>query len=478
MLKVLISKEIRDLIGSAKFTITFGACAFLIIMAFYVGSVRHNLNLSQYNASQSENMRAMEGLTDWIDLDGNRILLPPQPLAALVSGVSNDIGRTAHVYGRGDIPIEDSRYNEDPIFAIFRFIDLEFVFAVILSLFAILLGYDAISGEKERGTLKLSFANSIPRTTYLLGKLIGFFATLTVSILIAIAIGVLILFLQKISLSGEEWLRFILIIGSGILYFGVFLSLSMLVSAITHRSANSFLILLVIWVMFVHIIPRASVLLAARSVDVPTVDEIAYQKSSLSSQLREEFFEGMQSFEVPASPDPESDPLQGFNEHIDSLSQIRDSKLQALSSRLNEERHNLQKVQEKLSFSLAKISPLSSFSLAATSLAGTSIQLKNQFYDEAMNYQQSFGNFIKEKTGMNTGGMIKIRAEANWSENGEQKDEKPEQIDTRELPAFNFDNRDLSGSVSASIVDIGILVIFNLIFFAGAFVAFIRYDVR
>ena len=139
MLKILITKEIRDLIGSTKFAITFGACAFLIIMAFYVGSVRHNLNLSQYNASQAEQMRALEGLTDWIELDGTRIILPPQPLAALVTGISNDIGRTAHIYGRGDLPIEDSRYNEDPIFAIFRFIDLEFVFAVILSLFAILL---------------------------------------------------------------------------------------------------------------------------------------------------------------------------------------------------------------------------------------------------------------------------------------------------------------------------------------------------
>ena len=89
-------------------------------------------------ASKAEKSRALEGLTDWTDVDGTRVFLPPQPLAALVSGVSNDIGRTAYIYGRGDIPVENSRYNEDPIFAIFRFIDLEFVFAVILSLFAIL----------------------------------------------------------------------------------------------------------------------------------------------------------------------------------------------------------------------------------------------------------------------------------------------------------------------------------------------------
>ena len=64
----------------------------------------------------------MEGMTDWGELEYNRIFLRPTPLASLVSGVSNDIGRTAVIEGRGNIPIEDSRYNEDPVYAIFRFL--------------------------------------------------------------------------------------------------------------------------------------------------------------------------------------------------------------------------------------------------------------------------------------------------------------------------------------------------------------------
>lgn len=478
MLKVLIEKEIRDLLGSTKFSITFGACAILIIMAFYVGTIRHKLNLSQYNASQSEKIRAMEGLTDWIDLDGTRVFLPPQPLAALVSGVSNDIGRTAHIYGRGDVPTEDSRYNEDPIFAIFRFIDLEFTFAVILTLFAILLGYDSISGEKERGTLKLSFANAVPRQTYLLGKILGSFISLTVSILVAILIGILILLLMGIDLSAAEWTRLLLIIMSGIMIFGVFLSLSIFVSSLTHRSSNSFLVLLVIWVICVHIVPRASVLLAARSVDVPSVDEIAYKKSGLNAQLLNEFHEGMQDYKIPPPSAAGDDPIKHFNEYIDSLSNIMDTKLQALSSRLNEERHNRQKTQENLAFVLARISPVTSFSLASSSLAGTSIRLKNQFYEEAAAYQGTFGEFIKEKTGMNTGGMLKIRASASCGGGDEGDEEKPEKIDARELPDFRFTNRNFKSSLASALPDMGLLSFLNIIFFAGAFIAFVRYDVR
>jgi hypothetical protein len=230
--------------------------------------------------------------------------------------------------------------------------------------------------------------------------------------------------------------------------------------------------------MCVHIIPRSSVLLAARSVDVPTVDEIAYKKSTLASQLLEEFHDGMQNLELPASPSPDSDPIQILNEYVDSLSDVRESKMYELSSRLKEERHNRQKVQENLAFALARISPVTSFSLSTSHLSGTSIKLKDRFYEEALEFQRPFGSFIKEKTGLNLGGSMKIRASASCSGGGDEEEEKPEQIDPAELPDFGFTNQNLNESLEASIVDLGILSLFNILFFTGAFVSFIRYDVR
>jgi len=478
MLKLIIEKEIRDLIGSTKFAITFGACAFLIIIAFYVGVTRHNLNRSQFEASTSENLRSMEGMTDWNELEGTRIFLPPQLLAALVSGVSNDIGRTASIRGRGEVITSDSRYNEDPIFAIFRFIDLEFIFKVILSLFAILLGYDTVSGEKERGTLRLSFANALPRQTYIIGKLLGSFLALTVSIVAAIAVGTLWMPLLNVSLSSAEWLKLLFIIFAGLLYFGSFLTLSIFVSALTQRTANSFLILLVIWVLCIQIIPRTSVLLAARSVDVPSVDEIAYKKSGLNSQLRDEFSDGMSEFSVGSGTTTE-DLVSKFNLFMDSLNDVRDQKLLNFSSRLNEERQNRQRVQESLAFILARSSPATSFSLAASYLAGTSLRLKNQFLDEAKTYQASFADFMTEKTGMNSGGFVKIRKSTSCGGKGEEEQtELPETIDINEIPGFTYHSPKTSEALKAATVDIGLLFMFNLIFFAGAVVAFGKYDVR
>ncbi|MBN1165240.1 MAG: ABC transporter permease subunit, partial [Candidatus Krumholzibacteriota bacterium] len=160
MIYLIIEKELRDMLGSRKFLLSFLVCSLLIVLTFYVGGKNHQLNVARHEAALRENLRKMEGVTDWTQVRNTRIFLPPQPLEALVCGVSNDIGRTIEVAGSGELVTEDSRYNENPVFAIFRFLDLDFIFQIVLSLFAILFVFDAVNGEKERGTLRLAFAHA------------------------------------------------------------------------------------------------------------------------------------------------------------------------------------------------------------------------------------------------------------------------------------------------------------------------------
>ena len=80
----------------------------------------------QYEAALKENISQMQGITDWREVN-HSIFLPPDPLYTLLNGISNDIGRDIEMYGVGELSAENSRYNEDPLFAIFRFLDLEFL---------------------------------------------------------------------------------------------------------------------------------------------------------------------------------------------------------------------------------------------------------------------------------------------------------------------------------------------------------------
>jgi len=469
MLRHIIEKELRDIVGSTKFAATFGVCAVLIILSFYVGARNYQTDVAQYEAAKTQNLRQLEGLTDWLSVRQFRIFLPPQPLASLVGGVSNDIGRTTEVRGRGELSATDSRYSEDPLFATFRFLDLDFTFQIVLSLLAILFAYDAVNGEKERGTLRLALANAVPRHLFITGKLIGSFLGLVAPLLLPIALGALLLPLLGIPFTADEWVRLGLIVLAGILYCGVFVTLSVAVSSLTVRSSSSFLFLIVAWIFAVLIIPRSAVLIAGRAVDVPSVDEIGSQKARYSSQLFTEDRAVMSNWR-PTAKEPQK-MMQEFQKFTQDQGDAREKKIMEFSSRLNEDRENRQAVQERLAFGLARLSPTATFSLAATRLAGTSLTLKEHYRSAAQGYQQDYAKFMLAKTGMNPGGMFVFRITSDTGE-------KPKAIDPHELPVFQYVPAGLGEVLPQALLDFFLLVGFNMVLFVAAYVGFLRYDVR
>lgn len=471
MFRVIVEKEIREIIGSTKFAVSFGVCAVLIILAFLMGASSYQTSRNHYEAAVAENRRQLDGLTDWFSVQQYRIFLPPQPIAMLVNGVSNDIGRITEIRGRGEVTAYESRFGEEPILAIFRFLDLEFLFQVVLSLFAILLCYDSISGEKERGTLRLTFANNVPRATYLLGKVTGSLLAVALPVLVTVGVGALLFPLMNVQMNAADWGRLALIVLSGLFYVVCFLSLSILISSMTTRSSNSLLILLIVWISAVHLVPRASVLLAGRMVDVPTLDEQAAQKSKLRAELWNEDRDKMGNFKPTKNDDPQK-MLEEFNLFMEKQTNERDAKIQELTNRLNEERANKQHQQEQLAFTLARVSPAASFTLAAASLTGTDLRLKNQYREQANLYQQTYAAFMKQKTGFNPGGrMIMMR-------NIDDTQEKPKPIDADEMPKFDYRGIAFGDSLASALPNIGLLLVYSLLAFAGAFVAFNRYDLR
>ncbi len=472
MLKLIIEKELRDIIGSTKFGITFTICSILILLSFYIGAKNHQIAQSQFEASKAANIRQYEGITDWMRVQEYKIFLPPQPLATLVSGVSNDIGRTIEVKGRGELRSEDSRYGDDPIFAMFRFLDLDFIFSIILSLFAILFGYDAINGEKERGTLRLTFSNAVPRAHYLIAKIIGSFLALAVPLIIPILIGVLFLPAFDIALTGDEWLKLVLIIIAGIFSIGVFLSLAIFVSAKTEKSSTSFLVLLSLWILTVMVIPRLSVIGADLFIKVPSVDEINSQKSRFMSQIWNEDRTKMNKF-VPPKTENMQEVMTAFNKFMQGLADEREKKFNELAARLNEERVNRQIEQQQLAMFFSGISPSALFTLAASEISGTSLRLEQQYLAAAKNYQQDYAKFMKEKTGMNTGGFSMVFRMVS-----DDNAEKPKPINIGEVPQFNFVPLTALSGIGYYAGYLGVLAMFNLLFFAGAFVSFKKYDVR
>ena len=277
MLKILLEKELRDIVYSTKFAITFGAAAVLLLLSFYVGIRNYQESIKEYEAARTTNASNVASLTDWRSVQ-HRGFRKPLPLEVLVNGVTNDVGRTTDMRASGELNLINSRFSADPLFAVFRFLDLNFVVIIVFSLFAILFGYDAINGEKEAGTLKLVFSNKVSRASFILSKLLGSILALAIPLLIPLLVGCLLLLGFGIPLSGAEWVRLFLIAGAGLLCFGVFLTLSIMISSLVTRSSVSFLLSLVVWIFSVLIVPKGSVVLASQIIDVPNLDAIESQE--------------------------------------------------------------------------------------------------------------------------------------------------------------------------------------------------------
>ncbi len=482
MFGLIVRKELREILGTPRFAATFGVVSLLIVLAFYLGARNYGHARTQHEAAVAENLRQMEGLTDWLQVKPS-ISLPPQPLASLVSGISNDVGRNVTVMGLGTLRASQSRYNEDPVLAVFRFMDLDFIFRVVLSLFAILFAYDLVSGEKERGTLRLALSNAVPRSTWILGKLSGAVGALTLPLLVPLAIGGLLLVVNRVPMQSGDWLRLGLVVLAGLLYVAANLGVSVMVSALTHRSSTSFLVLLVLWILAVLVLPRSAVLLAARSVAVPTVDEGLSQLGRLRTQLWAEDRQAIDTFlqesmsGEPESPEAAASIVGRFNQFFQQRSEARSQALEAFEARLTEQRANRQMAQERWAFSLARLSPAAAFSIAATGLAGTALDLPRQFIDQARAYQEVFERFQKEKTGGRSSGGIQFAIRVA-SVDGEAPKEEAVAIDPQELPAFEFRAPSVAAVLHRTAFDLALLMLFNVLFFAGAFVAFLRYDVR
>jgi ABC-type transport system involved in multi-copper enzyme maturation permease subunit len=470
IVRAIVEKELRDLLGSRKFAVISGLCGVLVVLSFYLGAQNYRTAHARYEAAVRENLRQLEGLTDWLSVRNHRIFLPPQPMEALVTGVSSSIGRTVEIFGRGELAPEGSRFNEEPLYALFHILDLEFLLRIVFPLFAILFAYDAISGEKERGTLRLTFAHSVPRDQYILGKIAGAYLALASPLLLAVLAGCLLLLLMGVALTGDEWLRLGLILCTAFLYLGAFLALSVCVSALTHRSSSSFVILLLLWIGMVLIVPRAAVMLAGRAVDVPSLDEVMTKKNRYSADLWKNDRDQMIGFK-PA-PAPPEQMLREFESFMGQLAEAREQKMQAFARQLNMERANRQEVQQRLALGLARISPAAAFSLAVSTLAGTSPRLTGHFLNAATAYQQQYAAFMQKKTGMVPGGRM-MRFIRNVEDGM-----PPKPIDAGELPVFQYTPMGVMDLLPDSLLDMGLLSLFTLFFFLGAYLAFLRYDVR
>src|SRR5262249_287820 len=132
MISIIVLKELKAIILSPKFTATFAVCSLLILLSVYVGINEYRASVSQYETATQLVNQEMREASSWMGLT-NRTYRKPDPMQIFVSGVNYDIGRWSGINHLSTIKLTHSAYSDDPIFAVFRFVDFSFIVTVVLS---------------------------------------------------------------------------------------------------------------------------------------------------------------------------------------------------------------------------------------------------------------------------------------------------------------------------------------------------------
>ena len=353
--------------------------------------------------------------------EGPVVVIPPTPLGVFAKGLDENLCRSYGVGLSGQINVSSKQQSVNDLFKLFTALDLLYVIKVILSLCAALFAFNIICGEKEIGTLRQSLSCSLKRPILIIGKWIGGFSSFILPFFIAVLLGTIFVTLSPmVDINAQNWVKLGMFLFSSMIYLAVFFSLGLLISCLTHRSSTSLVISLFVWTILVFLIPNLGNILARQFVEIPTVQQLELKREQSWTKNRFEKLRAARS------------------EHEEM-----DSRMGAENDKLTEDYRNRFNRLVKVSQNITRFSPAAAFTFLATDITGTGM--------------------LEER-------KLK-RAVLEYLKDGDD--------DEGDKPVFSYRRssiREVLGPGGLS--NCLILILFNILFFSGAYVAFLRYDVR
>jgi ABC-type transport system involved in multi-copper enzyme maturation permease subunit len=354
-------------------------------------------------------------------------------------------------------------------------LDWSFIVRIILGLYVILLGYEALSGEKERGTLRLVLANPIGRARLLAAKYAAILLTAAVPLGLGLLVNLLVigLFVPQI-ISLGVFAKAAAVVGLSLAYISLFAFLSLLFSALISRSSIVLLALLAVWVVFTVVIPSSSVVL---------VEKLSSSPSEIQSA---KMFEPMIQKEVWAKiAEIQTRADRG---EFKSEVEIKDAAHRAFEEgqdKVNQFYENFDKTQKARALaakSFSRLSPTALFQYAAEDIVGSGDRGEDEFLKQARAYSRIYDDYILKKTG-------KLVRTSRWSFSNsisfqgkripiDSPHPEPYRGDMSDFPKFVEPTSSLGEGLTSALGDLAGLLFWNIVLAGLAFSAFLRTDVR
>lgn len=479
----IVTRELLDHLTSLRFGLTTFILVALMVTNAVVHLQTHPERVRKYsekvNASQTE-LKSRTQLYALLQKGPGKLYKRPSSLAFIADGsdallpdesVSGGFWRLyglAYIWSMG-VP----RLNIEAISNLrpnATVIDWVFIITYLLSFIPLLFTFDALSGEQERGTLRLCLANSISRPALLMGKFLGSFITVLIAFYFAVLFNLALISTGSwTQFGGADWGRVGLILLIASCYTGIFIAVGLIVSAVTRESRLSLVVLLLIWVTVVVFTPSTLGTLSTKWMPpVQTHHQFQMAKGIAFDQIRSDFLskretlrKRRQSAEISQEKGARIDTseLEIQQEFVNKDMEMRE--------RISRQHLAAQSAQVQHAGWITRCSPAAIVQYALESMAGTGFNRHLQFLEDCRLYIQQFRDFIVEMDRGDPESLHFVGVRKGMSE-------KP--VSPEAIPIFE-DKLTFQDTLTPAIMDILLLVLLLSVLLSGAFLVFLRSEV-
>lgn len=487
MLGTLIKKEIIETILDLRFVIATLLCLVLIPLGMYVSIKDYEQRLGDYNTAiqQYEQRARGDRYEGNFRAEGYR---PPSPLSVFSSGLKDNLNMRVKTQNNGNYLIENSSQDDNLQAVLFGKIDFTFIVSTVLSLLALIFTFRTVTGEKENGTLRLIVAGSVPRWKVIFSKMLGNYIVFLIPFLLSFLVSLLFLnssdvfSLFTLPHVGAIFLLFIITL----LFLFCIFNLGTLISVLTHTSVVSMIVALFVWVMLALVVPKISPMIAQVVHPVRSRQIVNTEKAMVCAGIKEEHLKEEAALYKKVLIETGVGVERAFDDEDEGTRRARDeydSKkgpiFQKYQERINEEIKkieddytNKRNSQAVIAANLSRISPVCCFTYALSEISGTGTAEVRNFSKRAQQFQETVKQNFYDHFEFERYALDNQLMEGYHTEEG---------FDAGKVPVphiSNYRHIGLAGALSVCWMDIVLLVLLSVLFFAGAFVSFLKYDVR
>ena len=468
MLWTLIRKEMLANVTSLRFVLTLLLVTSIFILSGFVFEGRYKLEVKDHRYSVNYNLSGLEEASkslNNVSAYPQTIRKRPKTTQLFCEGFEKSLPNTFRVNGFTiSIPSVVSRSN----FLFPRFLDLDwaFIISLILSLIAFLITFDSFSAERERGTLRITMSNPVPRDKIILSKYLSGMLTLMIPLLVGILLNLIIVRLSGVNfVSIGQWIKLLTFVGLSMLYLSIFILLGILVSSRSARSSSSIVLLLFVWVIIVMVIPGAGGIIAERFVKVPTRSEVERRIQEAQNEVWENLDRYGKDVGSWGGDMKRNNPPARARMENDRT---------AAKNRIREQYMNSALAQISLGRNVTRLSPTVMYQCASEAILETGVARISNLYGQLKEYRGTLRDFVISVDRKDPDSLhLWVEPQyIRWHVLSR------EPVDFAAIPRFEEVNMPIASTLEGAMWDVGALVLLNLLLFMGAYISFLRSDVR